>query len=682
MRHLRALARAGLSHVHLLPSFDIASVDEDKTTWQDPGDLSAFPPDSDQQQAAVHAVRDLDAFNWGYDPWHYNVPDGSYATDPDGAARVVEFRAMVQALNRAGLRVVTDVVYNHTNAAGQNARSVLDRIVPGYYHRLNAEGLVETSTCCQNTATEHAMMEKLMVDSVVLWAKHYKVDGFRFDLMGHHMKANMLRVRAALDALTPGRDGVDGRQIYVYGEGWNFGEVANDARGVNAVQLNMAGTGIGSFNDRIRDAARGGGPFSGLQEQGFLTGLWSDPNATSQGSADEQRDRLLAYQDRIRVSLAGNLREFVIADRFGNRVRGDQVDYNGQPAGYTADPQETINYIEAHDNETLWDAIQLKAAPATGVAERVRMQMLGMSLVAFGQGIPFFHAGVELLRSKSLDRNSFNSGDWFNRLDFTYQSNNWGVGLPPAGENQSHWPLFQPLLADPALAATPAQIRQAAAHFREVLAIRRSSPLFRLRSAADVTAHLRFLEGPSAPAPGVIAFELADAAGLVDRRWRRVVAVFNATPSPGEAGEAALAGKRFILHPLQQASEDGPVRSASYTAGTGLFAVPGRTAAVFVELRGAARRLELLRDDVDALEREGTLGSGNARALSAKLDAALAAVAQGGINAARGQMGAFVNQCEAFERSGRLTAAQAQALIAEAREILALIEAGVLDGND
>src|SRR5512145_2534243 len=126
---------------------------------------------------------------------------------------------MVQALNQAGLRVVMDVVYNHTNASGQEAKSVLDKVVPGYYHRLNAEGAVETSTCCQNTATEHAMMEKLMIDSLVTWAKEYKVDGFRFDLMGHHMVENMLHVRQALDALTLEKDGVDGSKILIYGEG-------------------------------------------------------------------------------------------------------------------------------------------------------------------------------------------------------------------------------------------------------------------------------------------------------------------------------------------------------------------------------------------------------------------------------------------------------------------------------
>ncbi len=585
MRHLSSLAAAGLTHVHLLPTYDIATIDEDRATWQSPGDLSGFPPDAVEPQARVSAVRDRDGFNWGYDPWHYDVPEGSYATGPDGTARIREFRAMVAALNRAGLRVVLDVVYNHTTASGQDARSVLDRIVPGYYHRLDADGAVETSTCCQNTATEHAMMEKLLVDSVVSWVRHYKVDGFRFDLMGHHLKRNLTRVRAALDALTPARDGVDGRQIYVYGEGWDFGEVARNARGVNATQLNMAGTGIGTFNDRLRDAARGGGAMTGLQAQGFLTGLFTDPNAIDQGTREAQRDLLLDHQDRIKVGLAGNLRDVVLEDRHGRRVRGDAIDYNGAPAGYADDPQETVNYVEAHDNETLWDAIQLKSSAATGVDGRVRMQMLGVALVALAQGVPFFHAGGELLRSKSLDRNSYDSGDWFNRLDFTGRSNNWGVGLPPAHDNEKAWAIHRPLLGDTSRRVGAPHIQLAAAHMREMLAIRRSSPLFRLRSAPEVGARLRLLNGGPAQVPGVIAYVLDDEAGALDPRWKRLLVVFNAAPGPVSLSDPSLAGRSMVLHPVQQASADTVVRGAAFDRGARTAAVPGRTTAVFVEPR-------------------------------------------------------------------------------------------------
>ena len=203
MTHLRSLADAGLNTVHLLPAFDIATIEERRELQQEPAcDLASYDPDSTEQQACVGAVRAADGFNWGYDPFHYTTPEGSYATDPSGAERTVEFRRMVQGINGAGLQVVMDVVYNHTTASGQAASSVLDKIVPGYYHRLSDSGEVETSTCCANTATEHAMMGKLMIDSVLTWARDYKVNGFRFDLMGHHSKQNMLDLRAALDGLT------------------------------------------------------------------------------------------------------------------------------------------------------------------------------------------------------------------------------------------------------------------------------------------------------------------------------------------------------------------------------------------------------------------------------------------------------------------------------------------------
>ena len=674
-RHLAALSRAGLTHVHLLPSFDIATVDEDKSQWRDPGDLSSFAPDSEQQQAAVTAVAGRDGYNWGYDPWHYTVPEGSYACENDGAARTLEFREMVQGLGHLGLRVVMDVVYNHTTASGQNEKSVLDRVVPGYYHRLNADGDVEKSSCCDNTASEHLMMEKLLVDSAVTWAKQYKVDGFRFDLMGHHMKRNMLRLRAALDALTPSRDGVDGRKIYVYGEGWNFGEVADDARGVNATQKNMAGTGIGTFNDRLRDGARGGGPFGGIQEQGFLTGLWYDPNATDQGSPDAQRSRLLQEMDWVRVGLAGNLADYSFVDRFGQTRAAREIDYNGQPAGYTADPQEVINYVEAHDNDTLFDAIQIKAPVGTAMADRVRMQNLGMSLLAFGQGIPFFHAGVDLLRSKSLDRNSYNSGDWFNRLDFTYRDDNWGAGLPPAPDNQSNWGVMRPLLGNPALRPTGRDILDAFAHFQEVLAVRRSLPLLRLRTAADVQARLRFHNTGPGQIPGVIALSVADDAGSVDRRHTLVAVMLNARDDAQTLTVPALAGRVLALHPLQAASADPVVRTAAFDIAAGSFAVPARTAAVFVADRPLADQVALLEGDVQALVAGGVLNGGQGRALLAKLAVAERHLRHAAFAPARGELGAFANQVEALGRTNVLPAVQAEALREEALAILALIGA-------
>jgi pullulanase-type alpha-1,6-glucosidase len=596
--HLERLADAGLTHVHLLPAFDFATVDEDRTTWQQPDDaaLGALGPDSDEQQAAVSATADMDGFNWGYDPWHYTVPEGSYSTDPEGGQRIVEFRDMVAALNADGLRVVMDVVYNHTTAAGQDPKSVLDRVVPGYYHRLDDTGAVETSTCCSNTASEHDMMGKLMVDSVVTWATQYKVDGFRFDLMGHHTKQNMLDIRAALDALTLADDGVDGEAIYLYGEGWNFGEVADDARFVQATQLNMAGTGIGTFNDRHRDAVRGGGPFDGgdslVLNQGIVNGLWYDPNemVVDNGPSEaDQKAELLLSADQVRVGLAGNLADYQFVDRTGTTVTGSQVDYNGSPTGYTADPQENIVYVEAHDNQTLFDISQYKHPLSTSMADRVRAQNVGVDLTVLSQGVPFVHAGMEMLRSKSMDRDSYNSGDWFNKLDFSYQSSNWGVGLPVADKNQDNWYLIGPRLADPSLKPAQADIESGVTHLEEMLQVRSSSPLFRLPTAELVSDRLGFANTGPEQVPGLVVMTLADPAreplpgGDLDPDADGLVVLFNATDDEVAYEMTAAKGADITLHPVQAESADPAVRTAAFDADTGTFTVPARTTAVFVE---------------------------------------------------------------------------------------------------
>jgi pullulanase-type alpha-1,6-glucosidase len=584
MRHLRALAEAGLRDVHLLPAFDIATVEERRDHQQQPAcDLSAAPPDSDAQQACVSAVADTDGFNWGYDPWHYTTPEGSYATNPDGPQRTKEFREMVAALNRNGLRAVMDVVYNHTTAAGQDPKSVLDRVVPGYYHRLDDNGVLTTSTCCANTAPEHAMMGKLVVDSVVTWATQYKVDGFRFDLMGHHPKQNILDVRAALDRLTPAHDGVDGKSIYLYGEGWNFGEVADNARFPQATQPNMAGTGVGTFNDRLRDAVRGGGPFDGDPRiQGFGSGLFTDPNgAAVNGTPAQQRAALLHAQDLIRVGLTGNLADYTFVDSAGATVRGSDVDYNGSPAGYTARPDDAITYVDAHDNETLYDALAYKLPQPTSMADRVRMQQLSLSTVLLGQGVPFLQAGTDILRSKSLDRDSFNSGDWFNRLDWSYRSNNFGVGLPPRSANESKWPFMTPLLADPALRPSTADIARSAAVFRDWLRLRADSRLFRLGTADLIRAKLSF-PASVAGTPGVIVMRLDDTVGPdVDHRYAGMVVVFNATPQQQRLAVPELAGRHLRLHPVQAVGADPVVRAATASGGT--LTIPPRTTAVFVD---------------------------------------------------------------------------------------------------
>jgi pullulanase-type alpha-1,6-glucosidase len=584
MRQLRDLADVGLNTVHLLPTNDIASIEERRSVQQTPPcDLESFGPAEEGQQACLEPIRDTDAFNWGYDPLHYTTPEGSYSTDPDGTTRTREFRGMVGALNGAGLRVVMDVVYNHTPASGQGRNSVLDRIVPGYYHRLSPTGAVETSTCCANTATEHRMMAKLMVDSVLTWAREYKVDGFRFDLMGHHSKANMLAVRAALDSLTPREDGVDGKRVYMYGEGWNFGEVADDARFEQATQLNMANTGIGTFSDRLRDAVRGGGPFDeDPRIQGFATGLHTDPNgAAVNGTPPEQRARLLLYQDQIKVGLTGNLRDYRFVNRDGDLVPGSQIDYNGQPAGYAGDPSETITYVDAHDNETLFDVLQYKLPQRTSMADRVRMNTVALATTALAQGPAFWHAGTDLLRSKSLDRDSYNSGDWFNRIDWTHRESTWGSGLPPKADNESKWEYMRPLLADPALEPGSSAIRGAHERALDLLRIRFSSPLFRLGSADAVARRVSFPTGGPDQTPGVIVMHLDDRVGRdLDPRWESIVVVFNASDEATSQPVPALDGARYRLHPVQAHGSDPVVRQSSYDTGT--FSVPARSVAVFV----------------------------------------------------------------------------------------------------
>ncbi|MFI0503851.1 pullulanase-type alpha-1,6-glucosidase [Streptomyces albogriseolus] len=571
-RHLRALARAGTSYVHLLPVSDFSTVPEKAADRATPGcDLASYPADSDRQQECVGKIAAKDAYNWGYDPYHFTVPEGSYSSDPDGTRRTVEFRRMVEALNEDGLRVVMDVVYNHTVASGQAKASVLDKVVPGYYHRLLADGSVASSTCCANTAPEHAMMGKLVVDSVVTWAREYKVDGFRFDLMGHHPKANILAVRKALDALTLAKDGVDGKKIILYGEGWNFGEVADDARFVQATQKNMAGTGIATFSDRARDAVRGGSPFDADPGvQGFASGLFTEPNGSEDnGTPAEQRARLLHYQDLIKVGLTGNLAGYRFTDTDGKEVTGAEVDYNGAPAGYADAPGDALAYADAHDNETLFDALAYKLPAGTSAADRARMQVLAMATTTFSQGPALSQAGTDLLRSKSLDRNSFESGDWFNAIHWNCaDGNGFGRGLPSAADNKDKWPYAKPLLG--AVKAGCPQIEGASAAYRDLLRIRTTEKDFSLGTTARVQSALSFPLSGKEETPGVITMKLGD-----------LVVVFNATPDRQSQRLTEPGAGTYRLHPVQAAGADRVVRTATYAKSTGTFEVPGRTVAVF-----------------------------------------------------------------------------------------------------
>jgi pullulanase/glycogen debranching enzyme len=575
MKHMSALAKAGLTDVHLLPVYDIGSVPE--TGCRVPSPQGA--QDGEAQQALVRKTAPTDCFNWGYDPYHYNAPEGSYSTNPgDGARRVIEFRQMVQALHHAGLRVGMDVVYNHTFIAGQDEKSVLDRIVPGYYHRLNAAGAIERSTCCDNTATENLMMGKLMIDSAVLWATHYKIDSFRFDLMGHQPRATMVRLQERVNKAA-------GRTVPLIGEGWNFGEVADGARFVQASQLSLNGTGIGTFNDRLRDAVRGGSAGDAgeamVSRQGYINGLVYDPNAKAGRRPAED---LLRTADMVRAGLAGSIRSYALLNYKDSTVQLREIDYGGQPAGYASEPSEVVNYVENHDNQTLFDIDVLKLPISTSSAERARVQVLGMAFDAFSQGVAYFHAGIDTLRSKSLDRNSFDSGDWFNRIDWSYRDNYFGTGLPPFDDNGKDWPLLKPLLGNAAIKPTPADIAFARGSFRDLLRIRASSTLFRLRSAEEIKQRLQFFNTGSRQEPTVIAAHL-DGRGYEGARFAGISYFVNVDKVEHTVVDEQGRGKRMRLHPvhLAKGAADKRAAMARYDTATGRFTIPPRTAVVFVE---------------------------------------------------------------------------------------------------
>lgn len=579
-RHLQALKAAGITDVHLLPVFDLATVPETGcleppiaqlgAAVQAEGGASLAP----QAWVAENAAQDC--FNWGYDPWHFNAPEGSFATNAhDGAVRIRELRAMVQALHRAGLRVGMDVVYNHTTASGQHPKSVLDRIVPGYYQRLDAQGRVERSTCCDNTATEHLMMERLMVDSAVLWAREHRIDSFRFDLMGHQPRAAMERLQRAVDRAA-------GRRIHLIGEGWNFGEVADGKRFVQASQLSLPGSGIATFSDRARDAVRGGGAGDSgaalVQRKGWAHGRLP-------GGDPAEYARLA---DLVRVGLAGTLREFMLPTHDGRLLAMREVDYAGQPAGYAAEPAEVVNYVENHDNLTLFDSNVFKLPPETPPEERARVQLLALATTAFSQGIAYFHAGSEVLRSKSLDRNSYDSGDWFNRLDWTLQNNFFATGLPPRPDNEASWPQMTPLLQTPGIQPRPEDIRFTRDATLDLLRIRSSTPLFTLPTAAEVQRRLGFLAtGPGQPTDVIVAH--LDGRGLAGAAraggFRELVYVLNAAPEARRVSLPTLRGKALVLHPVHLApgaADRRPAQQARWDPAEAMLSVPARTALVYV----------------------------------------------------------------------------------------------------
>lgn len=605
IKHLKALQKVGLNNIHLLPAYDFASINEEASQSVDIKDtitqaqakvckqvptlrlctedfnqaqslkslLVSFDVNRKHVQQIVSELREFDNYNWGYDPYHYTVPEGSYANNPQGKSRLVEFREMVQSLHGLGFRVIMDVVYNHTFQFGLKNKSVLDKIVPGYYHRLNSiTGEVEQSTChtCGNTATERMMMAKLMTDSLVVWARDYKIDGFRFDLMGHQTKAAMLKAREAVREVDA--------DTYFYGEGWNFGEVANNSRFEQASQLNLGGSEIGTFTDRLRDAVRGGGNNT-RDLQGIGNGLLTQSNEKQIPALARQEYQL--RMDQLRIGLAGNLSTFPLYQIEGKQVLGKDIPYGEQPTGYALDPADTINYVSKHDNQTLWDNSQYRLPFHVSTQERVRMHLQSLSFALFAQGIPFLHMGSEFMRSKSFLRDSYDYGDWFNRVDFSKQNNYYHIGLPPADKDESNWPLIKEVIK-----GHQSRDRVQAKHihfsskiFEEMLSIRMSSSLFRLTSAKNIIDKVSFLNTNNDPL-GLLVMKIDDTKGVsVDDNIDSIIAVFN-TSTKAQHFAYDDAGK-YRLHDVQQASIDEVVQ-LSNTDNKG-FTVGALSSVVFVK---------------------------------------------------------------------------------------------------
>ncbi|HET6994450.1 MAG TPA: type I pullulanase [Chitinophagaceae bacterium] len=355
--HLKEL---GVTHIHLLPFYDFYSINETKL-------------DSPQ-------------YNWGYEPLNYNVPEGSYATDPyNGLSRIRELKQLVKTLHANGLRVVMDVVYNHTMLTDN---SYFNQLVPGYYYRQTAEGKFSNATACGNeTASERAMMRKFMLESVKYWVQEYHIDGFRFDLMGVHDIVTMNLISKELHRIKP--------DILLYGEGWTAGScpLPDSLRALkaNASKLDR----IAVFSDDIRDGIKGS--VFRNEDRGFVSG---------------------------KPGMEESIKFGIVASCKHPQVDYSKVNYSKAP--YAAQPYNTITYAECHDNHVLWDKLAISAANASET-DRKRMHKLALSIVLTSQGISFLHAGTEFLRTKKGNDNSYNAGDDINAIDWDLKTKNKDV---------------------------------------------------------------------------------------------------------------------------------------------------------------------------------------------------------------------------------------------------------------
>ncbi|MDT3766756.1 DUF3372 domain-containing protein [Gleimia hominis] len=584
MKHLAKLREAGVNTIHLLPIFDFATVPENPDQQHNPV-IERARGAALEPQEEIGRVRKKDAYNWGYDPLHYLAPEGSYATQGHqrGGARVLQCRQMIAALNAAGFDVVVDQVFNHTYAAGQDPHSILDRIVPGYYHRLCARGDAYTTTCCPNVATEHMMAEKLMVEAVAFWIRNYRVGGLRFDLMGFHSRQNMEKVVAQLPA-----------SAYVYGEGWDFGEVQDNAVFYQAKQGQLDGTGIGCFNDRVRDALRGGSPVdaSMRSRQGFASGLLSAPNGVSTLGWDEQHEALARATDRVKLALVGNLLDYPLAPTAesapdpstppGVSAKGPSTPNDVSAAvaagAFATQPAESVNYVEAHDDETLYDVMAYKLPTHTSTRERARACMLALAVVTWGQSPVFWAAGTEILRSKSMDRDSFDSGDYFNAIDWTLHTHNFGIGLPPRWSNAQNWGVMAPLLEDARLRPTTADMRWSFAVAREFLRVRTRYRALTLGDAQQIIRRVSFVPAPA----GVVVMHINNEGG--PGREHHLLVCINGWAQQQTVAYPQLAGTRLRVNPVQRDGADHAIMATvQWDQAAGKLTLPARTAVVLTD---------------------------------------------------------------------------------------------------
>ena len=419
------LTTLGINAVHILPSYDYGSVDE--TRLNEP------------------------QYNWGYDPVNYNVPEGGYSTDPyKPEVRIREFKQMVQALHKAGIAVILDVVYNHTyNIDNSN----FQRTYPDYYYRKTADGYYSNGSGCGNeTASDKPMMRKFMIESVKYWVNEYHIDGFRFDLMGIHDIVTMNAIRSALDEINP--------NIFIYGEGWSAGGCAipNELLGMKANIPQMPR--IAAFSDDMRDALRG--PFSDDTKPGWL-GM-KDTKAT-----DEEQAELAALKESIKAGIAGMIEH--------PQVDYAKVNYSDKP--YALEPTQMMAYVSCHDDMCLVDRLKasipaLNAKPK--VSQLIALDLLAQTAVFTSQGVPFMLSGEELLRDKKGVHNSYESPDSINQL-------NW--------QNKE----------------TYAQVFD---YYKNLIALRKAHPAFHLGKAELVRQHLEFIDVDD---NRVVAFRLKDHAG-------------------------------------------------------------------------------------------------------------------------------------------------------------------------